>query len=223
MIRKSIKNEILSALDYGVFRMEDFSVSDLQNEKSYIIRIQYDDYFFKIEFSLTEQGEYSMEYCPGKLWDVEKAKSKIIDARSISNAIRAWIKRIEEEVISSVQRRYFEKELETFKQKLEDKLDELDDSYFSKTEGDELRKRLNALEDMIQSKNDESEIEIRKMKEEIAFLRSTIDTLTKKKWVRNALTKIWTWGQNPENRKLIETGIKTVEAITQVDLPDIMS
>ena len=57
------------------------------------------------------------------------------------------------------------------------------------------------------------------MKEEIQFLKATIDTLTKKKWLKNALIKMWSWGQKEENRKLIESGLEAVKTISQMDIP----
>jgi len=57
------------------------------------------------------------------------------------------------------------------------------------------------------------------MKEEIEFLKQSIDTLTKKKWLKNALVKMWSWGQKEENRKLIESSVEAVKAISQMDFP----
>ena len=101
------------------------------------------------------------------------------------------------------------------------KFDEIEDRYFTKEEGDELRERLEQLEKIILEREhqEDREDEISKMKEEIEFLKATIDTLTKKKWLKSALVKMWSWGQNEENRKLIESGVEAVKAISQMDIP----
>ncbi|MCI8902087.1 MAG: hypothetical protein HFH76_16020 [Lachnospiraceae bacterium] len=87
---------------------------------------------------------------------------------------------------------------QNFREEIENKLCEMEDGYFTKDEGDELRVRLEQLEKMIREKDSQEElqVEISKMKEELEFLKAAINTLTKKKWLKSALVKMWSWGQN---------------------------
>lgn len=86
---------------------------------------------------------------------------------------------------------------------------------------EELKERFKKLEDMVQNNADESNAEFEKIGKEIEFLKLTIDSSSKKKWIKNALTKMWAWGQKTENQKLIESGFNAVKAIAQVGIPDI--
>lgn len=111
--------------------------------------------------------------------------------------------RIKDELINPIEQRFINSELQNFKKQLNDRLDEVEDSFFSKEEGEELKNRLELLGKMVQDRigmDDETEMEIKKMREEIEFLKATVDTLTKKKWIKNALIKIWAWGRNRKIR-----------------------
>ena len=123
--------------------------------------------------------------------------------------------------VKSFRKRFINDSIQKFREEIENKFDEIEDRYFTKEEGDELRERLEQLEKIILEREhqEDREDEISKMKEEIEFLKATIDTLTKKKWLKSALVKMWSWGQNEENRKLIESGVEAVKAISQMDIP----
>ena len=221
MIRDSIKNICFNALDFDIFRMEDFVIYEETEENSYIINITYDKYYCRIDFPFDEHVLCEIKCTPGTIF-VEGADAKSINyLGKIVETVHNWLNRLKEEVMKPLERRYIDGELQHFQEQLNNKLDEMDDSYFTRAEAKELKERLKILEEMIQNNSNESNAEIEKIGKEIEFLKTTIDSSTKKKWIKNALTKIWTWGQNPENQKLIENSISVVKAISQIDIPDI--
>lgn len=170
--------------------------------------------------------ECELRYKPGKLYKMEKDGIGIrqFDA-IIVKSIHNWLDRVKIDMLNPLQERYISQTIQDFKVQLEEKLNEMDNSLFTKEECEELKGRLDSLEEMIsveKNQNDELKSEIEKMKDEIEFLKDTVDKLTKKKWLRNAMLKMWTWSQKPENRKLIKSGVDTVKTISKMDLPDII-
>lgn len=223
MIRNSVKNYIFQRLNYDIFRTEDFDIFEEKTDNSYIINITYDSYYFKVEFPLDNHSNYIVEYCPGRFIAECAERTERGDLAFLNQAIPKWMSMLRAEVMNPLERRFFDGELQNFKEQLNSKLDKMDDSYFSKAEGEELKERLKILEDMIQNNSEEASEEIEKIGREIELLKTTIDSSTKKKWIKSALTKIWAWGQKPENQKLIESGFNAVKAISQVEIPDIKS
>lgn len=223
MIRDKVKSKIFNSLNYDIFRIEDFNISDELNGDTYNICITYENSYFNLEFS-SDCGYCRTTCRPGDVFIKNKSRIDLdVFESNVSRMLQSWMKRIKDELVNPIEQRFINSELQNFKKQLDNRLDEIEDSLFSKEEGEELKNRLELLEKMVQDRmgmDDESEAEIRKMREEIEFLRATVDTLTKKKWIKNALVKIWVWGQKPENQKLIESGISTVKAISQMDIPE---
>ena len=91
-----------------------------------------------------------------------------------------------------------------FKKELESRLKKVEDTSFTKAEGEDLKSRLETLEKMIlQSKEQEGILkeEIVKMQEEIQYLKATIGTTTKRKWLKNAVIKFLCFHLNCATKK----------------------
>lgn len=225
IIRDYIKNEIYDALNFDIFRFEDFTVDITSAEdaisKKCNIKIMYDKYFFNI---ILGTDNCWMKYSPGSIFLEDSEKVKLNEFFKFKEqTIHNWLLRIKNDMLNPLERRFLDDNIHKFREEIESKLDEIEDDFFTKDEGDELRARLDQLEKMILERDSQEELhaEITKMKEEIEFLKATIDNLSKKRWVRNALVKMWSWGQKEENRKLIESGFEVVKAISQVDIPKV--
>lgn len=218
MLRDCIRNIIYNALNYDIFRYEDFTIDVIDDYKS-TVHIQYDNYHCKMEFN----SDYCvMKFSPGKVLTDETVELKLSNFEyHIKDQIYEWLKRIKRDILNPVEKRFIDDSIQKFREEVDSKLSEIEDGYFTKSEGDELRERLDQLEKMILKRDSQEEMQsdIAKMKEEIEFLKATINTLTKKKWLKNALVKMWSWGQKEENRKLIESGMEAVKAISQIDVP----
>lgn len=218
MLRECIKNEVFGALNHDIFRYEDFTIVENSGYKGNI-QIGYGDYYFRMVFGI----QYcEIEFSPGEVLTKEATNLDLSRFEDhISMHIHNWLHRIKRDMLNPIERRFVDNRIQEFKEEVEGKLEEIEDDYFTKDEGDELRERLEQLEKMISEMDSQEELkaEISKMKEELEFLKATIDTLTKKKWFKNALLKFWSWGQKEENRKLIESGVEVVKTISQMDIP----
>ncbi len=219
MLRDYIKNKIFNELNYDIFRFEDFKVVEVNASES-ILQIENGEYYFKMKFEL------EMEYCeirfsPGKVFKEEKWDIELpLFENVILNHLHDWLNGIKDDMLNPIEKRFIDDSIQKFREEIESKFEEIEDGFFTKDEGDILRERLEQIENIILERDSQEELqaEISKMKEEIQFLKATIDTLTKKKWL-NALIKMWSWGQKEENRKLIESGLEAVKTISQMDIP----
>lgn len=217
MLRDCVKNKIYNALNYDIFRYEDFIIEE---DVGFVgdIRIRYNEYYCKMQF---DDDCCQITFSPGKVLTEETVELNLsIFENRIEKYIYSWLPRIKRDMINPVEKRFVDSSIQEFRSEIENKLSEIDDGYFTKEEGELLRERLEQLENIISERDSQEELqsEVAKMKEEIEFLKATVDTLSKKKWFRNALIKIWTWGQKDENRKLIETSVETIKSISQMDI-----
>ena len=181
----------------------------------------YDKYYFNIEYN-DGDGKWLIRFSPGEILMEDSTVITMSEfERRIVGAIQYWLDLVKEDMLNPLEMRFIVNSIQEFKSEIDNKLNEMEDGYFTKEEGNILREKLEQIENMIlnQTAQDEKETEILKMKEEIEFLKQSIDTLTKKKWLKNALVKMWSWGQKEENRKLIESSVEAVKAISQMDFP----
>ncbi len=222
IIRDNVKNKIYHTLNFDFFRYEDFNIEIADNKDGFVdecvLTIAYDKYYFQIIF---DSSKCRITFSPGDIYVDGSDEIKIdVFMKRYEDYIHEWLIRVKEDILNPVEKRFIDSEINKFKVEMEHKLEEVDDSYFTKEEGNELKERLEQLENSILEQNSQEELqtEILKMKEEIEFLKETINTLSKKKWLRNALIKIWAWGQKDENRKLIETSVETIKSISQMDI-----
>lgn len=223
MIRESVKNYVFGLLDYDIFRFEEFTIREGKFNSRESIRIILDEFYFLFYF---ERDTCHVQYNPGLILIEEKEEFEIkMFQKNIGNAVISWLERLKTEKKNPLQERYINQKIQDFKKELESRLEEVEDIFFSKDEGEELKKRIEILEEMIlQFKEKEGvlEAELVKMQKEIQYLKETIKTTTKRKWLKNAVIKIWSWGQNSENKKLIAAGLDTVKAISKIDFPNIV-
>lgn len=223
LIRDSVKNKIFDALNFDVFRFEDFTTSITENKSDFIdeciLIISHDKYYFQITFNYLK---CKMHFSPGNIYIDDSCEVKIdLFMREYENYIHEWLYRVKDDMLNPIEKRFIDDEINKFKEEIDSKIAEIEDGYFTKEEGEELRKRLEQSEKVFLERDTQEDLqsEISKMKKEIEFLKSTVNTLTKKKWIRNAFVKMVNWGQKEENRKLIESGFEAVKAISQIDIP----
>lgn len=220
MLRESFKNSLLSCLDYDVFRFEDFEIRSNAEE----LMIGYDNYYFYIIVD-SKKKQCTITCEPG---EVLIKDTEIVSLNRLQTEgrgyINKWLGRVKAELCSPIQQRLTSNQIEQFKEELQEKLQTVDDSFFLKEEGEQLKQKLEELERLFFKESEEKkEIndELKHMKSEMEFLKATVDTLSKKKWLKNAMVKIWAWGQKEENKKLMQAGFETIKTITQLDASDI--
>lgn len=224
MIRSCIKNAIFDTLNYNIFRFEDFSISEKSSQYGEdTIQIFMDEYYYLMEF---DENKCTISYSPGNVFMEESYSIEIGKFEyEITKSIQDWLRRVKKELLNPLQERFINQTIQDFKAKLDEKLNEIDDNFFTREECEELRNRLDVLEEMIsdeKNQNAELKSEVEKMKDEIEFLKNTVGKSTKKKWLKSAMIKMWTWSQKPENKKLIEAGVDTVKIISKIDFPNIV-
>lgn len=220
MIRSYIKNVIYNSLNYDVFGFEDFHIDETTKSTETKVRIAYDNFFYIINL-IQDRENCEIYYNPGLVLSNESGiiRMKYFE-REIVESIHNWLLRTKTEMLNPVQERYINMEIQNFREQLDVKLREVDDSFFTKAESEELKERLDILEQMIvdeKSKNTDLQSDIDKMRNEIEFLKNTVDKMEKKKWFKYALLKMWNWSQKPENQNLIEAGVHAVSTISKVD------
>ena len=223
MIRESVKNYVFELLDYDIFRFEEFTIREGKFNSRESIKISIDDYYFMFYF---ERDTCHIQYNPGVILTEEKEEFEAkIFQRNISRIVINWLERVKSEKMNPLQERYINQKIQDFKKELESRLEKVEDTSFTRDEREDLKSRLEILEDIIlQNKEQEGVLkeEIIKMQKEIQHLKATIGTSTKRKWLKNAVIKMWSWSLKPENKKLIELTRDTVKSITQIDFPNIV-
>lgn len=222
MIRQCVKNIIFESLNYDIFRFEDFTVKESNHYSDDRICISYLDYYYQIDLN---EESCNIVYNPGYVLTVENDEIVISNfEKEIRPSVRYWLDRVKRDLLNPLQERFIVQTLKDFKKELDKKLAEIkDEESFSKEEKEALKERLDMLEKIIldnASENNDLKAEIKKMKQELDFLKVTVDTLSKKKWLKNAITKMYTWSQQAENKKLIEAGADVIKKISQIDFPN---
>lgn len=221
MFTNSVKSIIYNTLNYDIFRFEDFKI-DEGNENT-ILTILFDEYFLKIN----DKNNNTLEiiFSPGSVMEQESEELPLSHfEKKIATIIHSWLERIKRDLLTPIQKRIVNDQLDQFRNEINEKLKDMDDTLFSFEEGRQIKEKLNELEaNFVQSSQENEEIkdELDKLKSEISFLRETVNTLSKKRWLSHALTKFFTWSQKKENQLLIKSGIEAVKAITQIDMPDV--
>ena len=223
MIRNAVKNKIYNSLNFDVFRYEDFNIEEKEEEDIYI-KINYNNFYYYIFLNKFE-NVFDIYCKPGLVLSEESCSLDMGHFEGgIEMNIRKWLIRTKNEMLNPVQERYINSKIQNFRKELDAKLNEIEDTFFTKEEGEKLKERLDILEQMISEekfKNTDLQSEIDKMRSEIEFLKDTVDKIEKKKWIKNAILKIWSWGQNPENKQLIEAGVSTIKTISNMDLSNL--
>ena len=220
MLRGTFKSSLLSCLDYDVFRYGDFEIKSHVGE----LMIGYDNFYFNITVCSTKK-QCTITCKPGEVL-TEDTEIMSLNRLQMEGGrhIKNWLIRVKTELCSPIQQRLTSNQIEQFKEELQEKLQKVDDSFFLKEEGEQLKQKLEELERLFFKESEEKkEIndELQHMKSEMEFLKATVDTLPKKKWLKNAMVKIWAWGQKEENKKLMQAGFETIKTITQLDASDI--
>lgn len=134
--------------------------------------------------------------------------------------VAEWLSFVQQDLIAvPINRKLEKQQLEI--QKLEELLKDIpnQDEFFTDEEGTEIKKKLEQLqkqfEEFYKEHTDKKE-KLQKVKMELNTLRETVSSLRKKNWIKSFVVRTVNWVSNPENKKLIESGVK----VAQLILPD---
>lgn len=200
--------QIQDQLESGLSSKEDFMVStDYSSSYNIKVVIKYlyvDEYKFNIGLG---DKNVSINMCPG---ETIKLESYSLDkSSSIPGYIRMWVRNIENEIRLAPQIRLINEhktELDKKIEKLDEAIQSFTDEKFTKIEVEDLKTRLNKLEEEFTHKLKEEitnkeklEREIQSIEKEVQFLKTQLDSLTKANWMKAFFVKTFKWGQrNPE-------------------------
>lgn len=187
--------KIQEKLEIKGFKREDFTYNSITQDNGYVafkIIYKYEGkYWFKTE--INDRNQFCIEFSPGEILSVESKDSLYTEL--YLKAIREWVGLIKSEMISSPMGRkisFLQEEIEKFQEVIESHKN-FEERYFTKEEGEELKRLLYELKDGYE-KNIEEEIEkefadqqqlnsdLRDLRSEIDSLTEQVDYLKNKKW-----------------------------------------
>ena len=128
--------------------------------------------------------------------------------------IRQWLMRLRAELEALPINRLVEEQ----RQRIEDLIGQLDDlpnEYFSRTEAQELKDRLDRLEEQMVSsvianaaKDEDVSKRVTALENDFAALKENVEILKKPGWARAFATRVTKWMYDAENRKLVSDGVE---------------
>lgn len=199
-------NRVEDSLNKLNFLNNDFKIEvDWNSEEDYaILNVRYiyiDEYYFT-GFIMDGGQKFQANIVPGNI--VRLQQFGILTQHQFFNTIREWLSNIRNEITAGPIARQLDEQdniLKDFQQKIH-QMDEKMDSFFSRTEGDELKRKLDELEhnfvQHLEQNEETSSQEIRKLQDEIETLKQQVDALTKKNWFLSFSTRLYLWYQrNP--------------------------
>ncbi|MGN2619624.1 hypothetical protein [Bacillus stercoris] len=224
-INQSFLMNLRERLEGNGFTADDFqiSTSETLNKNGLTLQITYiyhKDYY--LSFFLNHDGEMkNLKLSPGKLL-ANETRSGIFTYGTLTGEINTWVKNLRSEIRNSVVGRQIketQEKIEEIEKIMEEKFEEVSESYFTKAEGQKLKEKLDELEEKYSLAFDKSEeleselkAEKKKMHQEIELLKDQVQYLTKKKWATALMVKLVNWcARNPQAAKQIgQSAVKTL-------------
>jgi polyhydroxyalkanoate synthesis regulator phasin len=205
------RKEVEESITGNYVSKEDFRITD-DEAKSYTSVAIYYNYNSNYKFSFTIQPEITISRSPGSITDYESFSAKNKD--DLLRYLRGWIGYLEAEISTTPAIREINahrSEVNDKFTKIEELLDDMGQENFSKTEAEEIKGRLDALETELRKKIEElikdkknQHDEISKLNKEVEFLKIQLDSLPRANWFKALLVKTMNWGaRNPEAIKSI--------------------
>lgn len=128
------------------------------------------------------------------------------------DSITKWTVRVYEELKSRPLHR-LQVEQQKKLDELFEQIESISDDYFSAEEGNQLRERLDQLEEQLANtilarteSEEQQEHELAQLRQEIATLKNTVEALNKSNWVKSLMVRAFGWLKDPENRKVLKSG-----------------
>ncbi|MGX6444257.1 hypothetical protein ACWM35_13705 [Neobacillus sp. K501] len=194
--------QIEEALKSTHFLPEDFNITTKDYSGYVRLTIAYN---YMPEFSFysnifKEEEKFTTEFTPGKITKVTRKKD--LDSYEFFESIEEWLDNAYTEMNSiPLARKVKEQEevLKSFQEKIQ-AMDEAGEKHFTKKEGEELRNRLDKLEEYLSESIKERTESENNQKKEISALHSEIDTLktqleilSRKNWFLSLSTRMYNW------------------------------
>ncbi|MFA6249477.1 MAG: hypothetical protein WC615_21240, partial [Mucilaginibacter sp.] len=228
MIREKFNKDIINRIDkHQRFDNAEFIISATKNGSSTILVITYK---FKPEYrilfnvpstSTTDKDGYSPYYAfSGKVSPGPLAYEETFSFKGegvLFDKIDIWLNSIWEEISSSP----IVKQVENQQTKIDEILenfDSLDDKFFTLQEAEDLKTRLDELEETLKELiinhvhyKENKEEELSRLHLDIDTLKQTVNSFNKKGWVKSFVGKMFKWTSDEENKKLLQGGYSFVK------------
>jgi|GEM_PF-1160501 len=240
MIRDKFQKDILITLDkHNRFESSDFKIEPIKESRNsfttltikFTVEPKY-KIIFKIPTSLTiDKDGYSNPYyalsgsvCPGPFSFEETFEFK--NTEGIFERITSWLNCIWEELSANP----IVKKIEIQQQQIDEiflNFDSIKDEYFTEQEANDLRSRLDSLEETLKSqieKNNEDkkvfEEDVSKLHNDIDTLKLTVQSFKKKGWLKTFTTKLHKWTKDSDNRKMLMGGYEIIREFLPNDIKE---
>lgn len=193
-LRRGVVTQIQSALDNSFFTSWDFSF-EYPEEGRDMLRIKFisNPQFMFIIQDTQGQSMYRSVQIPG-IAKMEEM-SGFGEISLCINRIPAWCKAIREEIIENVPKPIFD-EIESFKKEINKKLDQQTEEMSGLFDKDEIKSLYEILDgfkeryDLLQAKQEITESELSKLKNDIDNIKENVKSFPKKVWYRTTANKI---------------------------------
>jgi hypothetical protein len=224
MLRTAMLNEIRKSISSDkYFEEDDFLITSTKNNNNnYVLQVQYRfDPKFKfiawIPDHETKKDEYgSMEFkittqeSPGQMGETERytysGKSELL------SGISSWVGVVQQELLAIPIYRQAAEQREQLEEILS-QFESVGDTYFSQEEAQEMKKRLEELEQRIAEnlKNtvtDQTELKtkLQNLESDMNALKEKLASHKKRGWAGAVAVRVLEWAKDPINRKVLTSG-----------------
>ncbi len=220
MFKASVVQAVAERLTVpGSFRQEDFEIINQGGGSKAELRVQYrfkPEYFFSAQMKSTTTAKKTLAcgYAPGEF--VERGSRTVESVSQLLSAVEAWMGFLGAEMRALP----LVRELEDRRREIEEILAEVQDvtdEPFSREEGEELRTRLEALEEDWRQRSGDDDEEVQErfsvIEQDLVQLKREIGSLSKQGWLKSWLVKVARWTEDPENRQFISAGTNAVRGL----------
>lgn len=215
-LRPTTLQEIERALDRSYFTKHSFTITNTPKASPFLKIVFSPKPKFRYFVSEASDGSFTTDEAPGEhLASGEKISRKSF--QSVISALSSWIGRIQDDLYSAKSEK---DEIEEFVEQFRSKIftaaeGEEEAGDFSSQEIQDLRDRLDSLQEFIESqaaKIEASEQQIKKFEEEIANIKNDLSYMPRGVWKKVAgnklLKSVREFLNTSEGRKLIADGFK---------------
>lgn len=236
-LTKTFLKEVEYELNSEHFLSDDFNIKteSYNNYIKLIIKYSYLAQYMFEGYIYTNEERFDARFNPGTVAIIVKKENLL--KQEFLMAIREWLKNTYNEMTNSpVERKVKEHDeiLKSWQEKIQS-MGEEGEHFFTKEEGEDLRKKLNELEELLKNEiigKEESEYEqkqdLDKLNSEINTLRQHLKVLNKKNWFLSFSVRLFAWiKRNPDmtrrvagfSRELLPEDVKDIvsqEALDQL-------
>jgi hypothetical protein len=215
MVRTSFLNEIHNAISATNFLdVIDFDIVTEEKQSYYylLIKYKYATSFCYAANIPTSGDDITFTSCPGEI--NKKESGKVSSKYGLSRSISEWLGRVKEELLAIPVHRQADEQRRVVEEML-NRLQNVEDVAFTREEAEELRVELDKLKQQMinhikasTQSQAEQNAKIQTISNDVDALKANVDILNKPNWARAAISRLYKWSRDPENRGLIKDSVE---------------